>query len=38
VTFGAAPDGFRTHSLPVPADVTWNGRRLGEIAEAVAYR
>ncbi len=35
--FGATPDGFHPHSLPLPADVTCNGRRLGEIAEAVAY-
>ena len=34
VTFPAV---FTTHALPVLADVTWNGRRLGEIAEAVAY-
>lgn len=34
VTF---PDQFTTHSLPLLADVTWNGRRLGEIAEAIAY-
>ncbi len=31
------PASFETHSLTVVADVTWNGRRLGEIAEAVAY-
>lgn len=31
------PDLFETHSLTIVADVTWNGRRLGEIAEAVAY-
>ncbi len=31
------PTIFRTHSLPILADVTWDGRRLGEIAEAVAY-
>ncbi len=31
------PDAFTTHSLPIVADVTWNGRPLGEIAEAVAY-
>jgi hypothetical protein len=30
------PDTFSTHSLPVVADVTWNGKRLGGIAEAVA--
>ena len=33
----AFPERFRTHSLPVLADVTWNGRHLGEIAEAIAY-
>ncbi|MCZ6676985.1 MAG: MBL fold metallo-hydrolase, partial [Candidatus Poribacteria bacterium] len=26
------PDTFTTHALPVLADVTWNGRSLGEIA------
>ena len=31
------PPAFRTHSLPVLADVTWKGERLGEIAEAIAY-
>ena len=31
------PATFQTHSLTVLADVTWNGRHLGEIAEAVAY-
>lgn len=31
------PRAFTTHSLPVLADVTWNGEGLGEIAEAVAY-
>ncbi|MBM3786837.1 MAG: MBL fold metallo-hydrolase [Acidobacteria bacterium] len=31
------PAVFSTHSLPVLADVTWNGRHLGEIAEAIAY-
>ncbi|MDP7252221.1 MAG: MBL fold metallo-hydrolase, partial [Planctomycetota bacterium] len=31
------PKSFKTHSLTILADVTWNGRRLGEIAEAVAY-
>lgn len=31
------PTSFTTHSLPVVADVTWNGQRLGEIAEAIAY-
>ncbi|MBV7335610.1 MBL fold metallo-hydrolase [Chloroflexi bacterium TSY] len=31
------PERFDTHSLPVLADVTWGGRRLGEVAEAIAY-
>jgi hypothetical protein len=31
------PASFVTHSLPILADVTWNARRLGEIAEAIAY-
>ena len=31
------PERFTTHSLPILADVTWNGAHLGEIAEAVAY-
>ncbi len=31
------PETFSTHSLPILADVTWNGRPLGEVAEAVAY-
>ena len=31
------PDHFTTHSLTLVADVMWNGRSLGEIAEAVAY-
>ena len=31
------PREFSTHSLPVLADVDWNGRRLGEVAEAIAY-
>jgi glyoxylase-like metal-dependent hydrolase (beta-lactamase superfamily II) len=31
------PNMFVTHSLPILADVTWNGKRLGEIAEAIAY-
>ncbi|MFN0170883.1 MAG: hypothetical protein ACKV22_31075 [Bryobacteraceae bacterium] len=31
------PARFSTHSVPVLADVTWNGRHLGEIAEAIAY-
>ena len=31
------PQSFATHSLTIVADVTWNGIRLGEIAEAVAY-
>jgi hypothetical protein len=31
------PATFTTHSLPVVADVTWGGRVLGEIAEAIGY-
>ena len=31
------PREFSTHSLPVLADVDWDGRRLGEVAEAIAY-
>ena len=31
------PNAFTSHSLPVVAEVEWNGRRLGGIAEAVAY-
>ena len=31
------PTSFKTHSLAVVADVTWNGQHLGEVAEAVAY-
>ena len=31
------PESFATHSLPVFADVTWDGQRLGEVAEAIAY-
>jgi hypothetical protein len=31
------PTTFTTHALPIVADVTWGGRMLGEIAEAVAY-
>lgn len=31
------PTIFTTHSLPVVVDVTWDGRRLGEIAEAIGY-
>ena len=31
------PEKFETHSLPIVADVTRNGKRLGEIAEAIAY-
>jgi glyoxylase-like metal-dependent hydrolase (beta-lactamase superfamily II) len=34
VTF---PTTFTTHSLPIVADVQWNGKHLGEIAEAIAY-
>jgi hypothetical protein len=33
----AFPQSFVTHSLPILADVIWGGRRLGEIAEAIAY-
>ena len=31
------PQNFATHSLPLVADVTWDGQRLGEVAEAIAY-
>lgn len=31
------PRRFTTHSLTIVADVTWAGRRLGGIAEAIAY-
>ncbi len=31
------PKVFHTHSLPILADVNWNGHHLGEVAEAVAY-
>jgi len=31
------PTAVATHSLPVFADVDWDGRRLGEVAEAIAY-
>ena len=31
------PTTFTTHALPVLADVTWHGQRLGEIAEAIGY-
>ena len=31
------PREFSTHSLPVLADVDWDGKRLGEVAEAIAY-
>ncbi len=31
------PQTFATHSLPIVADVTWDGQRLGEVAEATAY-
>lgn len=31
------PQQFITHSLTLTADVTWDGRHLGEIAEAIAY-
>ena len=31
------PKEFATHSLPVLADLDWDGQRLGEVAEAIAY-
>ena len=31
------PSRFQTHSLTILADVTWDGRHLGEIAEAIGY-
>ena len=31
------PETFHTHSFSILADVNWNGRSLGELAEAVAY-
>ena len=31
------PQEFSTHSLPILADVDWDGQRLGEVAEAIAY-
>ncbi|MEE2727597.1 MAG: MBL fold metallo-hydrolase [Candidatus Latescibacterota bacterium] len=31
------PQTFSTHSLPIVADVTWDGQRLGQVAEAIAY-
>jgi len=31
------PTTFVTHSLPIVADVTWHGRHLGEMVEAIAY-
>ena len=31
------PEVFKTHALPVLADVTWNGRALGELAEGIAW-
>ena len=31
------PEQFRSHALTLTADVTWDGRHLGEIAEAIAY-
>ncbi|MCH2203690.1 MAG: MBL fold metallo-hydrolase [Fuerstiella sp.] len=31
------PQVFTTHSLPVLADVTWQGNALGELAEAIAW-
>ena len=33
----SVPGVFRTHSLTIAADVTWNDRRLGPIAEAIMY-
>ena len=33
----SVPDIFRTHSLTIAADVTWNDHRLGSIAEAIMY-
>ena len=30
------PQTFSTHSLPIVADVTWDGQRLGQVAEAIA--
>ena len=31
------PTEFTTHALPIFADVTWNGKRLGEISEAIGF-
>ncbi len=31
------PSQFNTHSLPILADIIWNDRPLGEVAEAIAY-
>ncbi|MFN8489576.1 MAG: MBL fold metallo-hydrolase [Caldilineaceae bacterium] len=31
------PATFTTHALPIVADVTWSGRVLGEVAEAIGY-
>ena len=31
------PETFTTHALPIVADVTWSGRVLGEVAEAIGY-
>lgn len=31
------PATFTTHALPIVADVTWGGRVLGEVAEAIGY-
>jgi hypothetical protein len=31
------PSQFESHSLTLLADITWNGRHLGEIAEAIGY-
>jgi hypothetical protein len=33
----SVPGTFHTHSIPVVADVTWNDRRLGPIAESIMY-
>jgi hypothetical protein len=31
------PATFTTHSLPIVADVIWDNKRLGEVAEAIGY-
>jgi hypothetical protein len=31
------PAAFTTHALPIVADVTWDGRALGEMAEVIAH-